>query len=550
MKKFKLALIFLALASKSMLAQDEPVQLWESTFFIANSSSTTPVLFVDQDENTYSISSHVRDSINVNGGFVMIKYDSLGNQLWWRTYYSFLPLTWECATVDGAGNIYLGLSQGLGVPIPALEYDAVILKYSPDGHLQWSRNISALPGSDGNIVPEYLAVDDLGRLIVFNYGDDGLEFDVFNNFMLVTCLDTANSNQIWSAKLPEPGQVTVPGILPGSYQPANLTTDGNKSVFFATEYGSDGNLYYHVFQLDDRGKLIEKATKPYTGEPIDFNAFAGDNNLLIGNKNLGHSVTKINIQGDTLWRYEKPNGWISPEGMAGRTLGITEDDSAYVYATGAWGQPSTGMGMITTKLSPDGQLIWENIYDLHLENAYDGGQSIIFDDFHVYAIGGSSNQNQDASLTIIVYDRFSGEEEFVINLKDQNNLVYFGRIIKKSVGGFVYQGHSHNRDQDAQLHTGRFRMPVVSTSSTDPLLHASIAVYPNPVLEKVCVGNIDTDVFTAVRITDAQGRIILSQKIQQTDETLLLPYDMSPGMYLLVLEGRGVMVTRKLIRGN
>lgn len=144
---------------------------------------------------TYVTAIATDDSCHVyiTGGYtskaVTIKYDSSGNQLWAQEYYGLGPngQTWaNSLALDNYHNIYIaGLTHGLHTG-----HDFFTIKYSYDGVQQWVRRFN-IDSTDGDNEANSIAVDNAGNIFVSG-------FSCSSNFdpMKLTTLKYSNSGDL------------------------------------------------------------------------------------------------------------------------------------------------------------------------------------------------------------------------------------------------------------------------------------------------------------------------------------------------------------------
>ena len=393
MRYFIILFFFIPIPS-FIFCQGLPIQLWEATEFVKNIAIKTGTIQIDKFQNTYMLTP--QKDVNPFSSFTLVKYDTSGNALWNVNYPpGIIGQLYGSFTLDSLGNSYIGLCFDGG--LPNYDADAVLLKYSPDGIKIWERNYGLNQAGDSYIY--YSEMDSLGRLIVLGMNwNDTVEID---NFLFIACLDAANGDTLW--------RTTIPGI----YNPQNLKICNDRIEALVTQYLPDSK-YYGIVQMDFNGQILQHKSKPYSGYEIDFNTISKTGDVLLGNRAFGYDVTKLNVQGDTLWRYHFSDALGTSKNWV---RGVVEDDSLFVYSTGTAHLYDKSGEFITSKLTSDGQVLWSNIYHVTTDSLFDTGNFVAVDDEYVYAIGSGQKNISTTLLLLLIYDKHSGEEIYSLTFE-------------------------------------------------------------------------------------------------------------------------------------
>jgi hypothetical protein len=505
------------------LFSQTPTELWQSVEYVKNISNKGPRIMCDGLGNVYMITTQIDE--NPFLGFTLVKYDSLGNQLWQRNHpIEIFGHIYGDFIVDSLGYAYVSLL--FSGAIPDYDADTKLLKYDPNGEKLWE-NANYRDAHTGDNYIYFMGRDSVGRLFVLGRNDS--QESVADNFLFVSEIDTSDGSELWRSTFP--GVHWLQGIRVWEEDQIEVLT---------TRYAG-GIQHYDIIQLNKQGETIQYSSKPYTGYTLDFNLISRTGDVITGNRGFGYAVTRLNAAADTLWRYALI------EGIPGdRVLGITEDDSLNVYVTGGWKDSTYNRDILTTKFSQNGELLWQKNYDYLGDELDNGGIGIAVDGKWVYVIGYSTNGPDKYLLTILIYDIQNGEERYVINI--ERGLVFSGQEISPYGNKFFYTGVSHmNTPTSSEIVTGCFKMPEIVSTSWQPGTGQQVEVFPNPFAQELYLCNIDLQVFKSVELFDMQGRLLMSKTLRDEQEHLVLEGQEYKGALTLVLRGKGVTLSKKII---
>jgi len=243
----------------------------------------------------------------------LAKYDSQGNQLWFKQIGTpDFEAPYTLAT-DRAGNVYLsGYTEGnLGATKQASLADAWVAKYSPNGDQLWIQQFA--PASGANTA-NGLSVDDDGNVYLSGVGarmtELGSILPVTDDYW-VAKYDT-NGNRVWLQQFGDPNVLAYDE----SY---SLTIDRQGNVY-ATGW-TTGNLaaantgLYDIFLSKQSNDGHLEWTKQFGSKDFEWSwsaATDSDSNIYLtgwtlgdlGGKNAGSYdawLAKFNSEGDQLW---------------------------------------------------------------------------------------------------------------------------------------------------------------------------------------------------------------------------------------------------------
>jgi hypothetical protein len=322
--------------------------------------------------------------------YATVKYDSVGNQIWVRTYNGpgLSPEDGAYAMVlDLLGNIYVtGYSWGSGTC-----RDYATIKYYPNGDTAWVRRY-----------------DGTGH-----------------------CEDWA-----YALALDTYGNVYVTGKSEGSGTHYDCTTvkyDNNGNEMWVRRYNgtrSDNDEAYAI-AIDDSSNVY------VTGVVDDY-------------QNQGDYLTiKYFPNGDTAW-VRRYNSYVGSG--ADKACAISFDASGNVYVTGTVGYTMIGSAFLTIKYYPNGDTAWTRVYSHEpIGSSYVGARGITVDALNnVYVVGSSYDSSGERVYATVKYDsdgnqlwveRYSGmpdqnDEPYDIAVDDYGNVYVTGYT--QAVSGLSY----------------------------------------------------------------------------------------------------------------
>jgi hypothetical protein len=453
----------------SLSAQSQPVQLWQAVEYVQSINVKGPTIALDKFQNTYMLTNQT--DANFFGGFSLVKYDTLGNVLWNRNYPpGIIGHFYGSFTVDSLGYSYVGLRFDGG--LPQYDADAIMLKYDPDGVKVWEASYGL--GQAGDSYIYYSEMDTLhGRLITLGVNwNDTIPAD---NFLFVQAIDTSDGSVIWRTR------------IPGVFIPQNMRVQAEHIQLLSTKYKADGKYFVNSI-INFNGEMMQQYENLYTGYEVDFNYISKTGDVVFGNRGFGYPVTRVDILGDTLWRYEYPNF----EQQNNRVRGLIEDDSLNVYAVGSVEIQGLSAEMMTSKIDIDGELVWQDIFHSSEGAFVDGVGSVKLANGELIVCGNTQFQNTDIVGIIKTYNSFNGAEGFFINISN-NNIFWIDDVISYN-RNLYYVGEGFQTNLDSMtVSTGCFRYPIIT--SLNETHYDSMICAPNPSTTQVKISNIDIGIF-------------------------------------------------------
>ncbi|MHA1507545.1 MAG: Loki-CTERM sorting domain-containing protein [Promethearchaeota archaeon] len=288
----------------------------------------------------------------------LLKYDSLGQQQWSRTWGGANDDWGRSLVSDSSDNIYIvGGTKSFG----AGGTDIALIKYNSLGVKQW--NITW--GTSGSDSGYGIALDSLGNIFIagsiatFNPSPDTsdmvlVKFNSLGEYQWDKTWGGSNIESGWAMKMDSSDNIFITGYT-FSY--------GAGGDLFLLKYNSSGDLQWdttwggssfddaHTIELDSSGNIF------VSGCTLSFGAGSTD-----------FSLIKFNSNGDQLWNKtwggsESDGGW--------DTLALDSSENIYLGGgTGSFG-PGLSAGVVV-KLNSSGDLQWNSTWGGNGENGFSG----------------------------------------------------------------------------------------------------------------------------------------------------------------------------------
>jgi len=181
-----------AATSNTIKYNSAGIKQWENIYMSNfNPGFSGPVqLKFAADGFIYLLASNNNQN-NGQSDYAVVKYDTLGNQIW-NTTYSFTNYydSPQALTIDKTGNVYV---TGSIWPTGGTVDSIATIKISKSGAFEWKRTYSL--GYDNNDEASAIAIDSLGYIFVV-----GKSSDSFNHENFITLKYDSLGNEIWAGR--------------------------------------------------------------------------------------------------------------------------------------------------------------------------------------------------------------------------------------------------------------------------------------------------------------------------------------------------------------
>ncbi len=515
MKKYYIFLFFISFSDIGF-SQNLPVEAWRDTFFVEESGLDPARIKLDSSQNTYMICNN--QSIS---GISLLKFDSTGTRIW-ASDFSIHPFLkhFYTFTLDDAGNTYTSVKFNDNYHF--LPQGTTIFKHDPDGNIAWQKKYGTFEDRFN-----FAEMDTMGRLII---AGQNVSYDsTLNDFGFVNCINPANGDIIWQY------------ILSGWHFNLGMKILSDKTEIVSYRGEQESLDFLEIVQIDYDGNLIQEYSKELINTPLIPLYVNPLGEVILGNDANKYSVTKITDQIDTLWHYVYPFFT-----TYSRSRDVIEDQNGEVYATGiVIESDSLDSEMLTCKFSSTGTLLWQKKYNVTNEKRRDGANKIGLDSQYAYAVGAGESTSPWSHLTIIAYNKVTGDQEYEVLL--QHNLVFYATDIVVKENRVYYTASSHGGISDSYNSiTGCVKFPSIMISATNLKENPAVSVFPNPSTEMVHITGLDPQQFERVDLLDLQGNLIVTQQV--SSEAMSIPLGAVPvGTYTLVLRGGHIKMTKQIV---
>ena len=380
----------------------EGLQLWVAMYSRHEYFHWMPTaLVVDDDGNVFVTGWSVSDE---NSDYATVKYDEGGQEIWAVTHTgNGIFYNYDIAfaiSLDDDGNVYItGHEEVDRYP---LDYDIATVKYSPMGEEQWVVRY-------GGHVETYcwagfLNVDVNGRIIITGF--EGMEY---NNQDIITIAYSSDGHQLWCSRYDGPGNAR-------DYASALAVNADGDMIITGGSVGIDTDSDYTTFKYDSSGnRQWERRFDGNKRELGRADALIADDrgHAYVSGSSGGAFVTiEYSSQGEAVWTacYD--------EGAGGRVVDMALDHHGNVYITGEHRiDPNEhDYDFLTIKYDSEGREEWTARYDRQLYGwsyVQDFPTAIAVDCFgHAYVTGSSPGGGSGRAFVTIKYSP-QGVQEWI-----------------------------------------------------------------------------------------------------------------------------------------
>ncbi|MEO0074890.1 MAG: SBBP repeat-containing protein [candidate division WOR-3 bacterium] len=357
----------------------------------ANNQDFSYDLQLDFSNNVIVAGSSI--GVNSESDFIMIKYNNNGIQQWTLRFDGEGNSNDEvtCLAIDQDNNLYVAgttSSSGQG-------NDFMIVKYTNLGELQWSRRYNSTFNKDDNV--SGLALDNQGNVYVA-----GESYTINSSYDIVIVKYNSDGILQWTQQYngPRNGEDWVSAVMTDNsgniYLCGGSEGIGTDYDFVTIKYNANGVLQW-LQRYNGNSNSIDYATA-LTVDRIG-NVYVTGVSYNMGSS-YDYLTIKYNTDGIAQWvtRYD------GPANLSDASSVIKIDQLGNVYVTGRSYGIGTNRDYATIKYSNDGQLLWIARYD-GLGNSEDIANALVVDSTgNVYVTGSSIGQGTARDWATVKYN--------------------------------------------------------------------------------------------------------------------------------------------------
>jgi len=312
-----------------------------------------------------------------NDGF-LIKIDSMGNSIWSRQFGTEGEEDVLWSAIDNTGCVYItGSTTGtLGGKKSGLE-DIFVVKYDPDGRMEWSRQFGTDSTDTGNGVwadeEGYIYVTGMtgGKLGESSFGKRDfyiMKLDAKGNKFFARQFGTAGDDYGYAITGGPGSEIFICGITWGDFSGKNKGfIDGFTGQFSEkgdliryNQFGTDGFDIAMILRVDNEKNI-------YVGGSTSGN---------FGSEQIGEGdgfLMKINEKGDLLWN--RQFGTEKHDGV--RAIDFNSDNPDCILISGLFNLPPAEA--FISMFRRDGSMIWERKFKATGKNGDTSGKCVCLD---------------------------------------------------------------------------------------------------------------------------------------------------------------------------
>ena len=428
-------------------------------------------------------------------GFYVSKHDQNGNFLWKTIHQAPGSDVIYSAATDNEGSIYVG---GNSYSLVLGTSQHIVIKYDADGEKQWSyayQDTSAV----GKFLSKLIVLPDQDLLVVGSFVD----VPASNSGMLVTRLHPDGSI-VWTA--------TYDAGTNNYTTRDAIVKDGRLIVW--GHWGNAEGTGFFCWQLDLEGNTLEgHATEAYSDDFQHHFTTGADGNLYVGDYYGEYKITKYKCNGETAWQYVKSGTTMGPYSVNTKMTAIQVDSLGNVFGAGVVYLDSLGSLELTTRLTPNGEMVWEHSSVMESIEFANPKNGIMLDDGR-FMIAGTVSTNPDSNqyqYFLALYNANGCEWAGMTNLP---GIRYWANTLCQDSSS-IYVGGVYKSDplaDDLHFINKYFLSDLVSGAGAPFLSVQPRPVYPNPFHDVLSMDLEQPSGPFRLSITDHTGKTVRTQQ--------------------------------------
>ena len=507
---------------------------------------TDKVIAITYDGSGYAYSTGYTMRSGNDRDYCTIKYNSIGDTLWMRTYDGTGDNVDEgvAIKVDAAGNVYVtGFSDGVNG-----NSDIVTIKYSSIGDSLWVRRYAGI--SDGNDQPCGLLLDASGNIYVGGYVFAGTAFDNLSLIKYspagVQQFATLYNNTTGNGD--DRGLAMTMDATPNFYL-TGRTFNGTNSDYVTVKFSSAGAVQWHA--EFDGGAGDDQANAITVDAPGNvYVAGQSDSDPVIGHGNNEYVTVKYNSSGAEQW-HKTFAGAVGGDDVA---VGVGVLSNGTVVVTGFTDTNSDtaikDYDWYTQAYDNSGTATW-NQQHTGPATSDDKPAALVIDGYdNIIITGGTSNgtlADPDLDMTTLAYNP-AGTQMWSadFNGPDQLDDDAFGLAVNTPTEIYI-GGYSSSTSGQRDFMSIKYNYQIGIRETDSPVFTLNFS--PNPATEYsiLRLNGFEMNNKLNLTATNLVGKTIPLQFIVEGNSILIERNLLSSGIYLIsVTDTNGITATGKL----
>ncbi len=481
--------------------------IWKDSIDFHVTGINPPLILIDEEANAFYVAAHQYEG---QWNIILVKYDLMGNKEWER----IIDFGWldqiKNLKRDKDGNIYL---QKNGWSI---------YKYNQGGELVWDYHYFL---SDYSLTAFDFLIDDENEIYMA-----GRRYDHNDTTQLAVNAHVNKINEngelLWSKDFEfEKGLELHLG------NSLNVFGDVNDSTFC-------------IMRLTENGDSIDYNEFEIIGDLYFPNYVSSDEegNFYSGAWFEKYGTDKITSNGEIEWSYEfTPQAGESPL----RSYYTRVDEFDNVFLGGEIYGDSTYIDVLVTKLSSDGELIWETRYSSQEDSITKTIRDIFIGEETILATGSVIYPNDWNESYFIGIDKTSGELLYEKKLNHGQEYTTGFSILEDSNKDIYLIGSGFRDDTIGVelLDIYKYTPPAITTIN-EPIENGVGILYPNPVNNYLVLNNATG----RIHIYDMLGKLIKKISHNRESTKKIIVENLTSGVYFISITHKDERRTFKFFK--
>lgn len=380
-----------------------------------------------------------------------------------------------------------------------------VYKYKEDGEYGWVTDFK---------------IDEDDNTYVIGGSRDSLDLEFLNSFLFKL---SSEGELLWIQK----------GIRGGA---SHLSlNNGMLSVLS----NSEDDFYIADFTIDGDFSGIANFTHQY-GTFFPERYSDNDGNIYLVKLSQGYGLTKYSQSGSFLWTYERAQP--VDTNIIDRIEDIDFDEDGNVYLSGSFYTAADGSAIQLVKISPDGNIIWENRIAAGAGSlVWPNDIEILHNELYIGGNAIGAGNSRDAILSVC--DIHTGDLLYDTIIVAAPGMRNYMRNVEVDDSRICIAGATYVDISESSLLYKEF-VPLVSSNSSVLPINNYLKIYPNPATDFLHVES---------------RNVIKSVVVSSTNGTVLGNYDnpgrtidvnhLKSGSYLIRIDmGEQGVLTRKFVK--